>query len=131
MAWLKTTGEEMDQEAWDDPNTRCLGILLDGRAQVSGIRRRGSDATVLVIVNSYYDGVPFTLPAVPGGRAWTCLIDTNQISKPEAEYFEFETDYIVTGRSLLMFELVLDKEYAEVRVTSPKPRPTTPKKPSS
>ena len=41
VTWLKPTGEEMDQAAWDDENTRCIGILLDGRAQVSGIRRRG------------------------------------------------------------------------------------------
>ncbi len=52
----------MDQGAWDDAATRCIGVLLDGRAQVSGIRRRGPDATVLVMVNSYHDGVAFTLP---------------------------------------------------------------------
>jgi len=43
VTWLKPTGDEMDQAAWDDANTRCLGILLDGRAQASGIRRRGRD----------------------------------------------------------------------------------------
>ncbi len=53
-------------------NTRCIGILLDGRAQASGIRRRGSDATVLVVMNSYHDGVPFNLPHVVGGLAWRC-----------------------------------------------------------
>ena len=36
----------------------------------SGIRRRGSDATVLVIMNSYHDGVSFKLPDVVGGLAW-------------------------------------------------------------
>jgi isoamylase len=123
VTWVKPTGEEMDQGAWDDANTRCIGVLLDGRAQVSGIRRRGADATVLVIVNSYHDGVPFKLPAVPGGLAWVCLIDTNQEGDPESTRFEFETEYVVTGRSLLMFELVLDKEYAEARGVAPAPRP--------
>ena len=116
VTWLKPTGEEMDQEAWDDENTRCIGILLDGRAQVSGIRRRGSDATVLVVVNSYFDGVPFMLPTVPGGLAWTCLVDTNLVGKPEAIKFEFGVEYIATGRSMLMFELVLDKEYVVANV---------------
>ena len=97
----------MDQESWDDDNTRCVGILLDGRAQVSGIRRRGADATVLVVMNSYHDGVPITLPTVPGGLAWVCLIDTNLDGNPDDTRFDFEAEYIATGRSLLMFELVL------------------------
>ncbi len=67
VTWVKPIGDEMDQAAWDDADTRCIGVLLDGRAQVSGIRRRGADATVLVVLNSYHDGVPFTLPAVPAG----------------------------------------------------------------
>ena len=115
VTWLKPGGEEMDQAAWDDPGTRCLGILLDGRAQASGIRRRGADATVLVIVNSYHDGVPFKLPEVPGGMAWRCLVDTNQDGSPDAAQHEFGTQYIVTGRSLLLFELLLDKAYTEAR----------------
>jgi len=115
VTWLKPTGKEMDQAAWDDPNTRCLGILLDGRAQASGIRRRGSDATVLVILNSYHDGVPFTLPEVPGGVSWQCSIDTNQEDGPNGMKFEFGADYIVTGRSMLLFELVLDSAYTEAR----------------
>ncbi len=122
VTWLKPTGEEMDQAAWDDENTRCMGILLDGRAQVSGIRRRGSDATVLVIMNSYHDGIPFKLPDVVGGLAWSPSIDTNQEGEPAHARFEFGTDYVVTGRSLLLFELVLDKEYAEARSAAP-PRP--------
>ncbi len=116
---MKPDGSEMDQGAWDDADTRCLGVLLDGRAQVSGIRRRGADATVLVIVNSYHDGVEFTLPSVPGGLAWRCLIDTNQDERPDSTGFDFDTDYVVTGRSMLMFELVLDKAYTEARATKP------------
>ena len=115
VTWLMPTGDEMDQAAWDNENTRCLGILLDGRAQASGIRRRGADATVLVIVNSYHDGVPFTLPEVPGGQAWRCSIDTNQEDGPNGTQFAFGTEYIVTGRSMLLFELVLDSAYTEAR----------------
>src|SRR5437870_8407922 len=41
VAWINPNGEEMRQEHWDDPNNRCFGMLLDGRAQETGIRRRG------------------------------------------------------------------------------------------
>ena len=119
VTWLKPSGEEMDQGAWDDDNTRCIGILLDGRAQVTGIRRRGSDATVLIIVNSYHGGIGFTLPTVPGGLAWTCLVDTNLTGNPDDTRFDFEAEYIATGRSLLMFELVRDKEYVAADVHKP------------
>jgi glycogen operon protein len=115
VTWLSPTGDEMDQAAWDDEHTRCFGILLDGRAQASGIRRRGADATVLVVLNSYHDGVPFVLPEVPGGLAWRCSIDTNQDGDPDETHFEFDAEYIATGRSLLLFELVLDRAYTEAR----------------
>ncbi len=117
VTWIKPDAEEMDPVAWDDENTRCVGILLDGRAQETGIRRRGSDATVLVVTNSHHDGVPFRLPAVPGGLGWISVIDTNLEEDGGGPRLEFGAEYIATGRSLLLFELVLDKEYTEARRT--------------
>jgi len=70
---------------------------------------------VLVILNSYHDGIPFTLPAVSGGLGWRCSVDTNQDGSPDGTQFEFNAEYIVTGRSLLLFELVLDGAYGEAR----------------
>ncbi len=122
VTWLRTDGQEMDSGAWEDENTRCIGILLDGRAQVTGIKRRGGDATVLLVINSYHDSVPFHLPEVPGGSSWRCVIDTNQEHDPDGTVFGFGSDYVVTGRSLLFFELQLSKQYAESRgsvVTKP------------
>jgi glycogen operon protein len=51
-----------------DPDARCMGLLLDGRAQVSGIRRHGSEAMLLLIVTVHH--VLFNLPEVTGGRDW-------------------------------------------------------------
>jgi hypothetical protein len=42
----------MTTEQWQDGNARCFGMLLDGRAQESGIKRRGSDATLLIVFNA-------------------------------------------------------------------------------
>jgi len=41
------------------------------------------------------------------------LVDTNQNHAPDGTQFEFGAEYIVTGRSLLLFELVLDSAYTE------------------
>lgn len=108
VTWLSPSGEEMTIEQWEDSNGRCLGMLIDGRAQETGIRRRGGDATMLLVVNSHHEGVNFTLPEVPEGVNWTCLIDTNQPDIKGKERFEFGTEYTVTPRSLLLF--VLQKE---------------------
>jgi isoamylase len=104
VTWLSPTGEEMTDEQWNDGNARCFGMLLDGRAQETGIKRRGEDATALLIYNSHYDMVNFKLPTVPGGRAWEILVDTNQSDTPPAS-FALGTVYAVTGRSLVAFGL--------------------------
>ncbi len=113
--WLTPAGEEMGPEHWDDAHARCFGLLLDGRAQPTGIRRRGQDTTILVIFNSHHDMVSFTLPEVAGGQAWKTVIDTNQADLEGEPRFEFDTDYQVTGRSLLLFELILDPSYLTAR----------------
>ncbi len=126
VTWLKANGDEMDQAAWDDTDARSIGLLLDGRAQVSGIRRRGSDATVFIILNSYHEAVSFVLPKVPGGLAWKCSVDTNLTEQPEDVRYDFGTDYIATGRSLLLFELILTKEYVEATIEAEQTRQTEP-----
>jgi glycogen operon protein len=84
-------------------------LLLDGRAQQSGIPQRGGEATLLLIVNAHHDVVVFKLPDVPGGRDWIRLIDTNLPQDDEDSEdparFPFGHEYEVTGRSLLLYLL--------------------------
>ncbi|KAA2244111.1 glycogen debranching protein GlgX [Salinarimonas soli] len=105
VTWLTPAGDEMTPEHWDDPNARCLGVLLDGRAQETGIRRVGSDSTLLLILNSHDDVVRFKLPEAVGGTRWVRLLDTNQGGEEELTELPFGHDYEVTGRSLLLFIL--------------------------
>jgi isoamylase len=109
VTWLTPVGDEMTPEHWSDPIAKCMGVLLDGRAQESGIRRRGSDVTLLLIVNAHHDVVQFELPKAVGGRGWVRLIDTNQPDTDEdgeePAQFAFGDEYEVIGRSLLLFRL--------------------------
>ncbi len=105
VTWINPSGQEMNEENWNDGNAHALGILLDGRAQPTGIRRPGTDATLLLIMNSYHDVVTFTLPEAPGGDTWVGLVDTNQPDLSHAPEFGFGQAYEVTGRSLLLFML--------------------------
>ena len=105
VSWINATGAEMTDEDWADTNVRCCGMLIDGRAQVSGIRKRGQDATLLLVVNGYHDVVGFVLPEWAGGSAWRLLADTNTPDEDSRPAFPFGQRYDVTGRSLLLFLL--------------------------
>lgn len=93
----------MQQSAWKDGNMRCFGMLIDGRAQTSGIKRRASDVTLLIVVNAYHDVVEFTLPEFVGGDQWLTLIDTNDPERSDTSTLKTGDVYEVTGRSLLLF----------------------------
>jgi isoamylase len=102
VTWINASGHEMKDSQWHDAGMRCFGMLIDGRAQPSGIRKRGGDATILLVFNGAEGGVNFTLPACAGGDEWTLMIDTN---RPEADKDVLRTGhvYTVTGRSVLAF----------------------------
>ncbi|MGH8118804.1 MAG: glycogen debranching protein GlgX [Rhodanobacteraceae bacterium] len=110
VMWINANGAEMQDADWGDANMRCFGMQLDGRAQPTGIRKRGHDATLLIVVNAYHDVVTFTLPETPGGPRWKLLIDTNLPDEELAPHFETGDSYDVTARSLLLF--VLDQAKA-------------------
>src|SRR5829696_7624663 len=103
--WLRPDGEEMKEENWSDPHARCLGVLLDGRAQETGIRRVGDDSTLLIIVNSHTDVVPFILPRAAGGSRWIRLLDTHKPGDTELAKARFGQRYEMPGRALLLFVL--------------------------
>lgn len=105
VTWLSPSGNEMTEEQWRDDNARCLGMLMDGRAQATGIRRKGSDATLLLILNAHHDVVNFLLPEVAQGSSWKCLLDTNRPEQESEESYMFNHKFVVTSRSLLLFEL--------------------------
>jgi isoamylase len=105
VTWIDANGSEMTPETWDNELTRCFGMLLDGRAQVSGIKRRGSDVTLLIVFNAHHDVVEFSLPPCYDACGWSRLIDTNDPDLPEEE-FGIGHAYEATGRSLLLFERV-------------------------
>ncbi|HYD55557.1 MAG TPA: glycogen debranching protein GlgX [Burkholderiales bacterium] len=107
VTWLTPAAAEMTDENWNDGNAKCLGMLLDGRAQETGIKQRGSDETLLLVMNAHHDVVEFTLPESPEGREWARLLDTNDPALGRKSY-SFGAVYQVTGRSLLLFQLERD-----------------------
>jgi isoamylase len=114
ITWINATGAEMQDEQWTDEQMLCFGMMLDGRAQPTGIRQRGQDATILIIFNSYHDMVKFTLPGETENARWLLLIDTNLPAEDDKVLPTFAAGaaYDVTGRSLLMFSMAAETEGA-------------------
>ena len=110
VTWINANGSEMQGSQWADPNMRCLGMLMDGRAQTSGVKQLGHDATLLLVLNVYQDVVQFTLPKCAGGDQWSLLLDTNIPDLVEGSVFKMQTPYAVTAHSLLLFELQTEKK---------------------
>ena len=110
LTWINANGSEMQMENWSDTGMRCFGMLLDGRAQTTGIRQRGKEATLLIVINDHHDLVKFTLPDCPGGEYWWLLVDTNIDDNTEKGSFQIGDTYDVTARSLLVFALRAEKE---------------------
>jgi isoamylase len=103
LTWINASSAEMKPENWGDANMRCFGMMMDGRARPSGVRQRGTEAAMLLVMNSHHDLVEFTLPECPGGRFWSLEIDTNITDEPAKFRGETGDVYGMTGRSLALF----------------------------
>ncbi|HTB14359.1 MAG TPA: glycogen debranching protein GlgX [Bryobacteraceae bacterium] len=129
VTWINTHGMPMGNGDWDAP-VRCFGMLLDGRAQTTGIRQRGNEATMLMVMNGHHEGVDFTLPDSAGAASWSLLMDTNM---PEFEpgnndaALAVGSKYTVVARSLLLFAMRAE-EKSQAEPPAP-PKPAKPRRP--
>jgi glycogen operon protein len=105
VTWINASGAEMEAGDWHDPGMKCFGMLIDGRAQATGIRKPGHDTTMLIVLNAHHDLVTFTLPECTNGKAWELVFDTNVPDRDDRQSFAIGDTYAVTGGSLLLFAL--------------------------
>jgi isoamylase len=78
VEWLSPDGQEIDGTMWNDPELRCIGLLLNGAA-MHEIDERGrplSDDVLLVLFNAGHTAIPFILPDWPDDPVWEVLVDT-------------------------------------------------------
>jgi glycogen operon protein len=103
VAWINANGMEMEEQHWNDPAMKCFGMLIDGRAQKTGIRKKSEDATILVVMNGHHDLVEFTLPKSSAGEEWLLALDTNLTDPHPGSTHKPGEKYGVTARSVLVF----------------------------
>jgi isoamylase len=105
VSWVNTEGAEMTSHDWHDGNTRCFGMMMDGRAQATGIRCPASDTTLLWLLNAYHGAVRFTLPQISGGRSWATLFDSSAPEQTGERTFRLGETCELVGHSTQLFAL--------------------------
>jgi len=105
VTWCRADGTEMAWWDWQDPALACLGMLIDGRAQATGIKRPGADTTMLLLMNAYPHPVEFALPPATGGKGWHRVLDTAAPDRLTEDLFPIFAPYEVPSRTLLVFAL--------------------------
>ena len=102
VSWYSPDGEEMIEKHWNDPDTRCLGMLLSGNAndEKDNHGYKIKDDTLLIIINAFWGPLEFHLPRHFADGPWTVALDTRyDRGKAENNIFA-ETSYTIADRSL-------------------------------
>ena len=76
VAWLAPDGSEMSAEQWNDPHTRCFGMLIT--APLDSLVLDGTARQALLWVNAWAEDVSVALPIADPDPAtvWQCRLDT-------------------------------------------------------
>ncbi len=78
IRWLRSDGKDMTEEEWNSDYTRSLGMLLNGHAMDEQDEQgnRITDSVYLLLVNSYWEEIPFIFPKEHQKFHWEILVDT-------------------------------------------------------
>jgi glycogen operon protein len=107
LSWFDPSGEEMTDEAWQAEGTRCVGVRLAGDliGDVDENGERIIGETLLILLNSSDEQIPFTLPAHRPEHQWELLIETAN-PEPERQLFSAGGQYQLGRRSTSVLRII-------------------------
>ena len=115
VTWINVSGRQMSEEDWNSPSLRCFGVLLDGRAPSSGIRRPGHDATILIAINGDADQAGCCFPECHRSAGWRMVINTSESELLNPDAFRPGEVCPIAGRSVAVF--LLERQASHTRST--------------
>jgi len=119
ISFFEPGGSEMNDEAWNNPGVRCMGVRLAGDL-MHEVDDRGEPVkgeTLLLLLNAHWEQIPFKLPQTVDHDVWQLLIDTAaEDRKLEDNAFVSEQEFPLYGRSLALLRTVKADE-AELEMT--------------
>ncbi|MEX0983301.1 MAG: glycogen debranching protein GlgX [Bacteroidales bacterium] len=105
IRWLNTDGLDMSKEEWETSFIRCMGMLLNGKL-MEGVDEYGNSLQgdiLLVLVNSYWEPVTFTLPHEGVSSNWKVLMYTDNPEVEESEKHVLSV-FKIAGRSMVLLK---------------------------
>ena len=104
FAWYTLGGDEMDDQAWNEPTCRSLGVFLSGpdvgEMDEDGSPREGN--TLFLLFHAGEDAVVFRLPEHRPGEKWVRLLDTAD-ARCDQPIPLGDNTYRVSPRSVVVF----------------------------
>jgi len=107
IRWLNTDGSDMTDEQWNSDFIRCMGMLLNGEL-INEVNEKGEpikDDILLLIVNSFWEPIGFTLPNTTLGHSWEVLVDTSMAKMPSKQE-QLSMVFNMPPRSLVLLKNV-------------------------
>ncbi len=105
IRWLNTDGTDMTEEEWNTSYIRCMGMLLNGEhmTEINEIGEIVTDDVLLLLVNSFWEPIPFTLPHEDVHWEWQVLIDTGK-ELSDIKDTAIRNVYEINARSLVLLK---------------------------
>jgi isoamylase len=88
ISFFDINGNEMSDEQWGEANARSIGIRLAGD-EIGDTDERGEPIrgdTLLLLFNSHWEELPFTLPTAREEHVWESMLDTARPDDPPKAY---------------------------------------------
>lgn len=107
VIWLNTDGAEMTNEQWADSQRHHLGMLLNGEAmnEYDEYGNRIESRVFLVIMNSHWEAVDFTLPGIAEMTDWEILLNTMYTEACDPDLYCGHEKFTLYARSMAVFQL--------------------------
>lgn len=105
IRWLNTDGTDMTDKQWNTNFIRCMGMLLNGEL-INEVNLDGEivkDDILLLVVNSFWEPIGFTLPDGSLGKNWKVLVDTSA-DHYNSENEEVSVKFDMPPRSLVLLK---------------------------
>ncbi|MCG6188886.1 glycogen debranching protein GlgX [Maribellus maritimus] len=108
IRWLNTDGIDMSQEEWDTSFIRAMGMLLNGELmkEVDEFGNSLKEEILLILVNSYWEPITFTLPHEGLAPNWEILADTEK-ENTDYPFLTVQNVYEIQARSLVLLKNLL------------------------
>lgn len=104
VGWFLPTGEQMQDEHWNEASAKVVGQFLNGRGlhAVDTAGHEVIDDSFFVIFNAHDVPVNFKLPGQSFGAKWETIIDTTLWKIKTSEVKQANEVVDVSGRSVLL-----------------------------